>query len=240
MSVWLCIPSKRQPLAANHALCTWKDHGYKIALQRDKGEDELMMLRDLIADELHFREYKGYPEATNWLIADVMSHHVDAEWFVITGDDTYPDMRKTADEIALECYHYCSDSTFGVMQPTGDRWADSQGVCIERIAGSPWIGRQYARRINGGSGPSWPEYYHMFNDEELQLVAQKYGVFWQRPDLTHLHNHWGRPRGGEKIGNASRMPEFLTKANSAEEWNRSSAIFKARKAAGFPGSEPIP
>jgi hypothetical protein len=131
-------------------------------------------------------------------------------------------------------------STFGVMQPTGDRWGDGQGAYIDRVAGSPWIGREFARRMYGGNGPYWPEYTHMGVDEELQMVAEKMGVFWQRPDLTHFHAHWGRPRPGERMGQADRMPEFLEAANSPEHWKKYKETLRRRQAAGFPGHEPIP
>lgn len=132
---------------------------------------------------------------------------------------------------------YLLRGTFGVMQPTGDRWGDRNGAYIDRVAGSAWIGREFCRRAYGGNGPMWSEYHHMYVDEELQCVALKLGVFWQRPDLTHLHNHWGRPREGERLGQAERMPAFLRHANSAENWRKMKAIFEARRAAGFPGSE---
>lgn len=174
------------------------------------------------------------------------------------------------DEQAMRYIAKDQNATFGVMQPTGDRWgidpnthafvSRTQGcnscacqVCgrgeiapvhltgayIDRVAGSPWIGREFARRIYQGNGPYWPEYTHMGVDEELQAVAIKYGVFWQRPDLTHFHQHWGRPKPGEVIGQAERMPEFLAKANSPGEWKRYKRIFADRQAAGFPGSEPL-
>lgn len=79
----------------------------------------------------------------------------------------------------------------------------------------------------------------MFADEELQAVATKLGVFWQRRDLIHFHAHWGRPREGERLGSADRMPAFLQQANSAENWNRSKSLFESRQAAGWPGSDPI-
>lgn len=126
-------------------------------------------------------------------------------------------------------------STFGVMQPTGDRWLDSKGQCaIDRICGSPWIGREFAKRINQGRGPLWPEYHHMFADEELQNVALKYGVLWQRRDLIHEHKHWARPRGYRED-----MPQWAAAINSPEEWRASQTLFSERKAAGFPGSEPL-
>jgi hypothetical protein len=93
--------------------------------------------------------------------------------------------------------------------------------------------------MNGGQGPFWPEYFHMFDDAELQAVATRLGVFWQRRDLIHFHDHWGRPREGEQMGRADRMPNFLKQANSAENWNRSKSLFESRQAAGWPGSEPI-
>jgi len=129
------------------------------------------------------------------------------------------------------------------MQPTGDRWGEGQGgfadAPIDRVADSPWISREFARRMYGGTGPYWHEYRHQFVDEELQNVALKLGVFWQRPDLTQRHNHWGRPRDGEIMAPSSRMPAFLAEANSAEHWRKYKGIFEARRAAGFPGHEPI-
>ena len=80
-------------------------------------------------------------------------------------------------------------STFGIMQPTGDRWGADEPwakalfpdapAYIDRICGSPWIGREFARRMNEGAGPFHPAYRHMFADEELQCVAKRLGVLWQ-------------------------------------------------------------
>jgi len=64
-------------------------------------------------------------------------------------------------------------------------------------------------------------------------------VLWQRRDLIHFHNHWALPKEGEKMAPSDRMPAFLAEANSPEHWRKYKAIFTARKAAGFPGSEPI-
>jgi hypothetical protein len=159
-------------------------------------------------------------------------------------------------------------ATFGVMQCVGDRWGEHRnthtftprfdrkelcsqcgqvkdaarhmvGAYIDRVAGSPWIGREFALRVNQGKGPLWPEYFHMGCDEELQAVATRLGVFWQRPDLIHLHKHWGRAAPGEAMGHQSNMPDFLKRANSAEEWNKYKALFAEREANGFPGSEPL-
>jgi hypothetical protein len=132
-------------------------------------------------------------------------------------------------------------STLGVMQPTGDRWGADElwarqrfpdrPAYIDRVAGSAWIGREFAQRAYGGNGPLWSEYAHMFCDEELQCVAEKLGVFWQRRDLTQHHAHWGRD------GFTHAAPDFLREANSGGHWAKYGELFARRKAAGFPGSE---
>ena len=249
MSVWLCIPSARPVAEVNARMDKWRDMGYKIALWRDLPED------DVIADQVLVGRYPGYAVALNTL-ADVLRRDLRCDWIVAAGDDTDPDPAKRADEIARECSEYFAgrgpadrvdentvsmsisefekSRTFGVMQPTGDPWADHQGRIIERIAGSPWLGREWCRRAYAGKGPLWPEYTHCFADEELQLVAQRYGVFWQRPDLTQHHDNWARARG-----NPADRPAFLDEANSPEHWRKYQALFNKRKAAGFSGSELI-
>ncbi len=249
MSVWLCIPSARPVAEVNARMDKWRDMGYKIALWRDLPED------DVIADQVLVGRYPGYAVALNTL-ADVLRRDLRCDWIVAAGDDTDPDPAKRADEIARECSEYFAgrgpadrvdentvsmsisefekSRTFGVMQPTGDPWADHQGRIIERIAGSPWLGREWCRRAYAGKGPLWPEYTHCFADEELQLVAQRYGVFWPRPDLTQHHDNWARARG-----NPADRPAFLDEANSPEHWRKYQALFNKRKAAGFPGSELI-
>ena len=109
------------------------------------------------------------------------------------------------------------------------------GKIIERIAGSPWIGREFFRCMYGGTGPWWHEYTHCFGDEELQCVAKKLGVFLQRADLTQYHENWARKRGS-----IEDRPAFLAEANSSAHWVKYQSIFLMRKAAGFPGHEPIP
>ena len=237
MSVWLCIPSKRPMAECAPTLAKWKSQGYRIALWRDPPED------DVIADYVLVGRYPGYAVALNTLVADVRDPRCD--WIVAAGDDTDPDPTKRAEEIARECSDHFRNlhieatgetidvhPTFGIMQPTGDPWSDHQGRIIERIAGSPWLGREWCRRAYGGKGPLWPEYTHCFADEEWQLVAQRYGVFWQRPDLSQHHENWARARG-----NPADRPAFLDEANSPEHWRKYQALFNQRKADGFPGSE---
>lgn len=242
MSVWLCTPSARPD---GGTAAKWREKGYKIALWRDRGED-LANINLLLTGA-----YPGHAAATNALCQEVLKLDSKAEWLVNAGDDTDPDPLASPKEIAETCSAYfggreayktldifASDtrktSTFGVMQPTGDPWA---GHSIEKICGSPWIGREFCERAYGGNGPLWPEYFHMFDDEELQCVAQKLGVLWQRRDLTHLHHHWQRQ--DERVVRNVKAPEFLARANSRENWDLMGALFRRRQAAGFPGHEPL-
>ena len=102
------------------------------------------------------------------------------------------------------------------------------------------MGREWCLRINQGKGPLWPEYKHMFDDEELQCVATKLGVFWQRPDLIHLHRHFQRESDALDAKAVARpIPPHLVKANSKEHWDRVKALFEWRKANNFPGHEPL-
>lgn len=251
MSVWLTIPSARPIAEVTVTMSKWREQGYKIALAIDTARAASYTGHLQTGDLGMFVDpYPGYSVAVNGLIKNVMEVDPEAEWFIAAGDDTLPDPNHTAEEIAEQtCAHFRRfnlipgegerswGATFGVMQPTGDRWGDHHGAYIDRVAGSAWIGREFVRHTYGGKGPMWPEYFHMFNDEELQHVAIKLGVFWQRGDLTHLHQHWGRPREGERLAPRTRMPEFLERANSVENWQRMKGIFEARKAAGFPGHE---
>jgi len=255
MSVWYCIPAKR-PLAES-TLPMWKAAGYRVAVCVDEAESTIVcgsrspgsayVDYDLIESIM---PYPGYACAVNALVRYVLAEDPDCEWCCTGGDDVLPDPNHTPEEIARECSEHFGTvndvpnferSTFGVMQPTGDRYGDDErhlgefgSAYIDRVCGSPWMGREWCLRINQGRGPLWPEYYHMGEDEELQAIATRAGVLWQRPDLTHYHRHWARARR-----DAADMPEFLRRANDPEEWRRYKELFAARQAAGFPGSEPL-
>jgi len=253
MIVWLTIPSARPAAEAQACIDKWRAMGYMTAIQRDTGTDPVD------CDYLVMKPWEGYAKACNGLIKDVMEMDADAQWFVLGGDDTDPDPNKRADVIARECGNYFGGcprlatvdlgvpkdtpglyppsayETFGVMQPTGDRYA---GGSIDRIAGSPWIGREFCERAYGGNGPLWSEYRHMFEDEELREVAMMLGVYWMRPDLTHLHRHFMRASLDINSAAVSKpIPPHLAEANSAAHWNKFKALYERRKAAGFPGHE---
>ena len=257
MSVWLCIPSARPASEIAERLGKWRAMGYKIALWRNGPH---MNLPTRLSDyTVCTQEYAGWGASINRLIADNSSVDPSADCFVGGGDDLDPDCTKWAHQIAHECVTHAFElherqcggchvdasviATFLVMQPTGDRWGDNEPwaraqfpdapAYIDRICGSPWIGREFARRMNQGKGPFWPEYQHMFADEELQNVAQRMGVLWQRLDLTHHHDHPLRSAGAHVV------PDFAGEIYSSEHWQASKLLFDSRKKAGFPGSECI-
>ena len=235
MSVWICAPSARPVSEVEPWVALWQSKGYLVSLWRDPGAGIPEN-----ADEVQVAPYPGWAQAANALIASAFRWDRKCDWTVCAGDDTEPDACHTADEIAAQCTsyfgglslreHWKDMRTFGVMQPTGDRWADHLGVIIERICGSPWLGREFCRRINQGEGPFWNGYRHNWADEELQNVAIKLGILWQRPDLIHLHNHTLRHPGGRL---APHQQGF------ARDYTTYKPLFKARQAAGFPGSEPL-
>lgn len=225
MSVWFCIPSAR-PIA-EVSLHKWRNRGYRVALWRDRHEPEA----ETVCDLLLTGEYPGYASAVNAIVGEVLTNDPDCRWIVAGGDDMEPDPNHSPEEIAEQC-DMRFRGTFGVMQPTGDRWGEERGSAYaDRVAGSPWIGRDFCETVNGGNGPLWHEYFHMGVDEELQAVAVKLGAFWQRPDLAHYHRHWAR-------GQHEVAPAFLAKANSPMEWEKYKRLFSQRKAANFPGHQP--
>lgn len=228
---WFCIPSARPAADVQPVVDAWKAMGYNVALWRDPGSDVPP------CDWFMYAPYAGYAEAVNRLAAMVLAMDDECQWIVTGGDDTLPDHNKTADEIADELTAHFG-GTFGVCQPTGDRYCQGS---IDRIAGSPWMGREFCERMYGGNGPLYSGYQHMFEDEELLCVAEKLGVYWRRPDLIHLHMHFMR-ESEELNSNAVRRnpPPHLVRWNTPEHWRQSEALFKNRKAQGFPGHEPLP
>jgi hypothetical protein len=224
--------------------------------------------------------YNGWARSVNLLIQDLLftSYHDTPDWFVTGGDDYLPDPTHHPDQIAAELTDHFK-GTFGVMQPTGDRWGEGEcptcegtgkrmrndwslpkglgfvspsvevlcsdckgsgrSALIDRICGSPWIGRNFALRMYQGAGALYNGYFHMFADEELKCVAESMGVLWQRPDLTQVHQHWSRTTG-LITPYISAQPDWVQNINSPEEWNRSKQIFQFRKARRFPGHEPLP
>ena len=75
----------------------------------------------------------------------------------------------------------------------------------------------------------------MYGDEELQAAAIQLGAFWQRRDLVQTHLHWSRTVEAKRKG----APAFLKFVNSSAHWQAAKDLFQSRRAAGFPGLEPL-
>lgn len=236
MSVWFAIPSKRPAAEAEPVLALWRQQGYKVALFVDEPRENTV---DLLMVATH--GYPGYAAAVNSLVAFILAHDKEAEWIVTGGDDIEPDLNHMAEQIARQTTNHFL-GTHGVMQPTGDRWGENpnspdprmRSAYIDRVCGSPWMGREFCRRMYNGAGPLHPGYRHMYEDEELFEVANAMGVLWQRRDLIQMHRHWARKPGT----GMDQCPEFLQEANSPAGWASAKALFDGRKRAGFPGHQP--
>lgn len=221
MSVYAVAPSIRP---GGGTLPKWKDAGYKLAILR---QGEAVKCADM---QILVPKYRGWAASINYLCQWVMDADSNAEWFVVANDDTLPSERAVEEILCDLCDHYSpwlpariSERTFGVMQPIGDifNWPSSR---VDKFAGSPWLGREWCRRAYGGRGPLPDCYEHSWADEELQEVAIKHGVFWQRPDLTHAHLHWGR--------GAEDKPEWWDRIAHGS-YQRDKPLFEARKRGGF-------
>lgn len=229
MSVWFCIPSARPVKEANRSLSKWRERGYRVGLWRDTEPAP-----ELLCDLLLTGRYPGYANAVNAIAGEVLKIDPECRWIVDGGDDTEPDENHDPGSIAEECEKHFG-GTFGVMQPTGDRWA---GGSIDRIAGSAWMGREWCERANGGAGPLWHEFTHMFVDDCLQETAKKCGVFWQRRDLSHMHRHFLR-NGDEVCRSNPNTPAHLVKWNSPAHWAEMQAVYVRLKNADFAPCMPI-
>lgn len=196
--------------------------GYGIAVWRDQMDELAAILhREAGASAMILTgPYPGYALAANAVISQVFQTVPDAQWCVAGGDDTEPDPEWHPEHIALQLEGHFA-GTFGVMQPTGDRWANGS---IDNIAGSPWVGREWARRAHAGTGALCKEFFHMCVDEALLFAAEKEGVYLRRPDLTHRHNHFCRL--GEHVDWSQPMPAHLVRANSEFEWTKARAAMQ--------------
>jgi hypothetical protein len=237
--VWFVLPSARPADEANPIFAKWHKQGYNIAVLR-KGD---AVDADVVVTEQE-GQYAGWSSSVNRLAKLVLDADLGCEWIVTAGDDTIPDLNYKADDIARDCMRHFSEAqiahgTFGVMQPVGDRWWPNHprgGCSIDHIAGSPWMGREWCERANGGRGPMWPEFFHNYADECLQVVATKLGVFWQRPDIIHYHDHAARRAG--PAGWRGIQPEWHAE-HGATSYHRDGAIFERLRKNDFKECMPL-
>lgn len=260
MSVWYCIPSIRPAAEAKACLDKWRFMGYRVAVLRQGEPIEADLLiptgeylgwarsTNILARQVLRRDVEA-----DWIVgggddylphATVSAEQISSECAEHFGALAARQLGYDDETLGTGWARWASN--YGVMQPTGDRWGDCQssrnlygedrGAIIDRIAGSPWMGRSWCERSYLGNGPMWDGYHHLYADEELQEVAIKQGVFWQRPDLTQYHDH---PARGPK-GYGAYHEGHLAAINSETSWAVHRVTFEDRKAHGFPGSEPCP
>lgn len=223
MNPWVACPAADLEQALNFARL-WQRRGYRVALLFDDdslaGRPQACALDEVLVwcdDHIIVPEYGGWPRSVS-LLAERVYQRTDVAVFCGTDMDPDPDIDgPTLREQFID--HF--DGTCGVMQPTGDGWMDNGA---SRICGSPFVGIEAWRRLYCGEGPFCVEYFHLFADEELKLVAEREQILWQRKDVSHLHHHWSR-EGRER-------PGYLNSAHKA--WAPDLSTFKARQAKGFP------
>lgn len=214
--VWFAIPSANVGLCRKN-LPAWRDMGYRTAVYqgRERG--------DVPADIVVWSDtYNGWADAVNTLCLSIVP--ATTPIVVTGGDDMLPDPTKRAGEIGEEFLEHFKGS-FGVMQPHGDEFLSARSYC-----GSPWIGREWFTSMYGGRGAMWPGYRHNWADNEIFWLARCFDALWERPDLSHFHDHFSR-HGGE-------MPEYW-KENSERRDRADLQLFIARSWQRFPGHEPI-
>lgn len=191
--------------------------GYRIAVLQDRERFEAPADVIVTADR-----YPGWGATVNRLFREVVTEACPV--IVSGGDDMLPDPDHSAGELAEQFIERFA-GTFGVMQPTGDEFEQTGTIC-----GSPWLGRAWMERMYRGHGGMPECYVHNWADEELYWVAKCSGRLWQRPDLTQRHEHFRR-RG-------ESAPDYWIDS-AARHDERDCLTFIARRAAGFPGAEPV-
>jgi hypothetical protein len=226
MAVVFAIPTAGRFEMVDRCMCAWKARGYRTAIIFERQDLARVRAGRRVMQERHL----GYGVSLNRLIATVLAEMSDCTAIVTGGDDTFPVETVDAAELERQFLERFPD-TLGVMQPTGDDWCGSYGEDGRRSneisAQSPWLGRAFCERAYRGSGPYWPGYYHFYADTELQAVAERLEIFWQRPDIADFHNNWKR--------HGHVRPKHLYEAR--RRWAADQALFLSRRENGFPGHE---
>jgi len=224
MSVWMVMPTAAPIEQAQRCARAWVDAGYRLAIATDKATRRVLPAELVVQ---HHR-YPGYAASVNDLVGQVLACDAKCRVIVAAADDVWPDPGLRAAEIEAQfCEHF--GGTMGVMQPSGHAdWCEH----ADRLAWSPWLGRKFCLRANGGCGPLWPEYHHLYVDRELRLMAERLGIFWDRPDLTQCHDTWRK--------RVPRPPRPAHLEHVAEHTEADALLFAKREATGFPGSELMP
>lgn len=220
MIAWVAMPSAAPFAQAGACLDAWRAMGYGVAiLSEDPNRSQFPI--DIF---IHDVTYPGYGTSINRLVAAVLERDPECQVVVAAADDVFPDPDRTADQITAEFISHFG-GTMGVMQPVGHSDWSANSL---KVAWSPWLGRDWCLLAYGGHGPMWGGYHHFWVDRELQVVAKRLGVFWQRSDITQHHDTWKRKVPRER-------PQYLMHAGYA--WPADNELYESREGAGFPGAE---
>lgn len=215
MNIWVSMVSGNAELAETNGQ-KWKDAGFKLFADIEHGKVRC-------ADLTVIRTYDGHPRSSNQAIADCIE--LGADIVLNVNDDMFPINLTTTDLIKAWAFAF-GESTLGVMQCAGDMWGGMAWAAV-----CPAVGRDYAKRINGGKGLYWHEYDHYFADQEIRDVAMRCEKYVQHPTLMIYHDH--HTRGGRD--GLSEMNREHTRAKHEHDRR----IYEARRSANFPGSELI-
>jgi len=211
--VWAVWPSVNSHLAGI-TLRKWRAAGYRTAVLIDRG---CIWESESAPDKIIYGgKWEGFPHAVNLLCRETGGDVV-----VCAGDDIYPSEEETPIQIQDKFLERFPD-TFGVMQPTGDRFGS-----IDLCCPCPWVGRKFIDEAYGEGGPYWEGYFHYFSDQEIQDVATLMGAFQQRQEISQFHDHWQRDKG--------QRPPHMKKA--LQEWKKDKRTYQQRKASNFPDHE---
>lgn len=214
--VWYAIPSA-SPERCRRTLPAWRERGYKVAVLQNVERGDIPADLAVWSDT-----YPGWAASINLLAKRIVP--ASADLIVSGGCDMLPDPKHTADELAAQFFERFPDG-FGVMQPHGDTFRNARHYC-----GSPFLGRAWIDTMYRGAGPMCGEYRHNWGDMELYWVAKCLGALWERPDLSHYHDHQHRDH-------TSATPDWWVR--NVERHDRHDVeLFLRRSHAGFPGHEP--
>lgn len=224
-TVAFTIPVARPVEESWHCLSKFAKLGYLIAVWVDDPESDLISVikAAAIPAMVLTGKYPGYGASVNALAKQVLHHYPDIKFCLTGGDDLDPVPGIHADIIGA-AFEKRLGGTFGVLQPTGDRFA---GGSIDRIAGSPWMGRDWCLRAHQGMGPLCPEFFHMSVDCALLYAAEQEGVYHRVPELTQRHNHFCRE--GEQVNWGAVIPDHLKAVNTPLHFKQSDALLQRFK-----------
>lgn len=213
---WVVFPAGN-PVAGQVCANLWKHAGWRVGVQTDPGEP--IVLCDLPISV----PFVSVAATFNNFARQLLQR--GARGIIYGNDDEFPGFGADVENFSAAFLVRFPD-TFGVAQPTRCATPD-----ITDGAPYPLVGAEFARRINGGRGAFREEYGHYFDDREVHDVAERLGCFATLPDIEikHLHHSYGYP---DMLPKQARQ-----RARSCHTAARK--LYDERKAAGFPGHEPI-